>query len=107
MSHDDDLRTALWVGYRLTAQDQTDAEGQDRVNCFRKDPRISFDSAATPADYREPRFDQGHMTNHADLKDELLDQINTYVLSNMSPQECKFNRGIWLSLESLIQALLC
>lgn len=28
-------------------------------------------------------------------------QINTYVMSNMSPQYCRFNRGIWLSLEHL------
>lgn len=101
MNHDDDLRTSTWVGYRLTAEDQENAEGQDRVNCFRRDPRIPSKSAANPADYKEPRFDQGHLTNDADLKDDLTDQINTYVMSNMSPQECRFNRGIWLSLESL------
>lgn len=101
MNHDDDLRTATWVGYRLTAQDQENAEGQDRVNCFRRDPRIVAGAAAFPADYVEPRYDQGHLANDADLKDDLVDQINTYVMSNMSPQECRFNRGIWLSLESL------
>jgi DNA/RNA endonuclease G (NUC1) len=101
MNHDNDLRTALWVGYRLTADDQTNAQGQQRVNCFRRDPRIGARSAAFPADYDEPRYDQGHLANDADLKDELIDQLNSYVMSNMSPQECRFNRGIWLSLESL------
>lgn len=100
-NHDDDLRTALWVGYRLTAEDQRNADGEDRVNCFRRDPRIPSKSAANPADYSEPRYDQGHLANDADLKDDLVDQINSYVMSNMSPQECRFNRGIWLSLESL------
>lgn len=101
MNHDDDLRTSLWVGYRLTAQDQANAKGKKRVNCFREDPRIPERFAAFPADYDEPRYDQGHLANDADLKDELIDQINSYVMSNMSPQECRFNRGIWLSLESL------
>lgn len=101
VDHDDDLRTTIWVGYRLTARDVIDGQGLDRVDCFRRDPRIPSAAAANPADYKEPRFDQGHMANDADMKDVLIDQINTYVMSNMSPQECKFNRGIWLSLESL------
>lgn len=104
MNHDDDLRMALWVTYRLTAKDQIDAEGKDRVNCFRRDPRLSAAAAALPSDYDEPRFDQGHMANDADLKDNLIEQINSYLMSNMSPQECRFNRGIWLSLEFLARA---
>ena len=31
LKHDDDLRTALWVEYRLTAQNMIDADGKDRV----------------------------------------------------------------------------
>jgi DNA/RNA endonuclease G (NUC1) len=59
---------------------------------------------ADPSDYNEMRYDQGHMANDADMKDDLMEQINTYVMSNMSPQECRFNRGIWLSLEHLTRA---
>jgi len=81
--------------------DDEEAEGQQRVKRFRRDPRIPSNGGADPADYEEPRFDQGHMANDADLKDQLIDQLNTYLMSNMSPQECRFNRGIWLSLESL------
>lgn len=104
MNHDSDLRTALWVSYRLTAKDMTDAKGKDRVNCFRRDPRLGAALTGIPSDYDEPRFDQGHMANDADMKDNLIEQLNTYVLSNMSPQECRFNRGIWLSLEELGRA---
>jgi endonuclease G len=101
MKHDDDLRTTLWVEYRLTAQNMIDAEGNERVNCFRTDPRIPLAKTGSPADYVEPRFDQGHMVNDADMKYDLIEQVNSYVMSNMSPQECRFNRGIWLSLERL------
>ena len=101
MSHDSDLRTTIWVSYRLTGNDIKNAKGKDRVNCFRRDPRFSSALAANPADYKEPIYDQGHMANDADMKDNLIEQINTYVMSNMSPQHCRFNRGIWLSLEHL------
>lgn len=101
LAHDPDLRTAVWVSYRLDGNDIEGASGQDRVNCFRTDPRLDSNERATPADYDEATFDQGHMTNDADLKDDVLEQVNTYVMSNMSPQHCRFNRGIWLSLEHL------
>ncbi len=101
LKHDKDLRTTLWVSYRLTADDIDGAVGKDRVNCFRRDPRMSSSETGVPADYDEPIFDQGHMANDADMKDEVTEQVNTYVMSNMSPQYCRFNRGIWLSLESL------
>lgn len=101
MAHDVDLMTSLWVSYQLTEQDTTNATGKDRVNCFRADPRLKRGKKASTTDYREPVFDQGHMANDADLKDNLVEQINSYVMSNMSPQYCRFNRGIWLSMESL------
>lgn len=104
MDHDSDLRTSLWVSYRLTAKNMIDAKGKQRVNCFRKDPRRGPANAAIISDYDEPRYDQGHMANDADLKYDLTEQLNSYILSNMSPQECRFNRGIWLSLEALTRA---
>ena len=51
--HDKDLRTALWVAYRLTSADLGGASGQDRVNCFRRDPRFSAAESGIPTDYRE------------------------------------------------------
>jgi len=103
MKHDLDLNTALWVGYRLTKEDILGAKGQSRVNCFRKDPRLE-NGGAVASDYREPIYDQGHLANDADLKDNKIEQINSYLYSNMSPQHCRFNRGIWLTLEHLTRS---
>jgi len=74
-NHDADLRTALWVSYRLTADDIENAEGRERVNCFRSDPRLKEDHAANEDDYKEKTYDQGHMTNDADLKDTFIEQL--------------------------------
>jgi DNA/RNA endonuclease G (NUC1) len=102
MDYDPDLRTSTWAGYHLTKTDRINTSGKDRVNCFREDPRIEV-GGPDLNDYKEPVFDQGHLTNDADLKDELIEQLNTYVMTNMSPQYCRFNRGIWLSAENLIR----
>jgi endonuclease G len=102
MLYDHDLRTSLWSAYHLTATDRAGASGKDRVNCFRSDPRIE-ENATRLSDYKEPIYDQGHLTPDASLKDEFLEQINSYVLSNMSPQQCALNRGVWLSLEGLMR----
>ncbi len=99
--HDKDLRTGLWVSYRLTDAEIAGASGQDRVNCFRTDPRLAPANTAIRSDYKEPIYDQGHLANDADMKDDLTEQVNTYLYSNMSPQHCRFNRGVWLSLEHL------
>ena len=99
--HDRDLRTGLWVSYKLTGDDVIAGEGKPRINCFRRDPRLARDHTAFLSDYDEPIYDQGHMANDADLKDDETEQVNSYMLSNMSPQHCRFNRGIWLSLEKL------
>ena len=106
LRHDKDLRTGLWVSYKLTDKDianayDADGKKKDRVNCFRQDPRMGESETAIKSNYDEPIFDRGHLANDADIKDDLTEQINTYVLSNMSPQYCRFNRGIWLSLEEL------
>lgn len=101
LQHDGDLRTTLWVSYELVGAEVSAGDGKDRINCFRQDPRLPSDQAANPSDYDEPIYDQGHMVNDRDLKDDAVEQINTYVMSNMSPQHCRFNRGIWLTLEHL------
>ena len=100
MLYDHDLRTALWTSYHLTQTDRSGAKGKIRVDCFRPDPRIEHDGPVL-SDYKEPIFDRGHLANDADLKDELREQLNSYVLTNMSPQHCRFNRGIWLTAENL------
>jgi len=101
MWHDGDLRTAVWTAHKLIGDEVTAGDGKDRINCFRTDPRLNADHAANKSDYDEPVFDQGHMTNDRDLRDDAVEQMNTYVLSNMSAQHCRLNRGIWLTLEYL------
>lgn len=99
--YDGDLRAPLWVSYALSREDVASAQGKSRIECFRTDPRLNDEHASFKSDYVEPVYDRGHMTSDADLKDDLLEQLNSYVMSNMVPQHCRFNRGVWLNLENL------
>ncbi len=109
--HDGDLRTALWTAHRLTGGDVRLGTCEIRVECFREDKRlVSEGHSAAKEDYDEPKyyggppFDTGHMVSDGDLRDDVTEQVNSYVMSNMSPQYEGFNRGVWLVLEKLGRA---
>jgi len=95
------LKVSIWASYKLTATDLSNAKGKARTTCFRIDPRLKKGEYSSTTDYREPLMDQGHITNDASLRDELFEQLNTYVMSNIAPQYCTFNRGIFLTTEHL------
>lgn len=99
--YDEELGTSLWAAYHLTKTDLVNARGKERVNCFRSDPRIA--GGPSPKDYQEPIYDQGHIINDASLKDELIEELNTYVMSNMSPMTCETNRGIFATAENQVR----
>jgi endonuclease G, mitochondrial len=99
--YDDDLLVPLWVGYKLTRANITRL--QDRVECFRPDPRLPAAVTALCTDYLEPTYDQGHLAPNADFKGTEAMMINTYLYSNMTPQHDTFNRHTWERLESLVR----
>jgi endonuclease G len=100
-AYDADLRVPIWSAERLKASRIGRVDG--RVNCFRKDPRLKAGEASRPTDYDEPIFDQGHMTPDADQDSSVRAVVNSYVMSNMVPQNCQFNRGIWQILEGIVR----
>lgn len=62
-NYDADLLTPTWTAYRLTAADLESTV--TRKDCFRSDPRLPGEQAATCEDYDEPIFDRGHMASGA------------------------------------------
>jgi DNA/RNA endonuclease G (NUC1) len=99
--YDDDLRVPLWVAYRLTRSHA--GAVRERLDCFRRDPRLSNDAAAECEDYFEPTFDQGHLAPNADFKATESMMLNTYVYSNITPQHKNFNEHTWERLETLVR----
>jgi endonuclease G, mitochondrial len=89
-----------WVAYELTRDEVYGIH--DRADNFRADPSINTDSASL-ADYRGSGYDRGHLIPAADLKWSLEAMSDSFYMSNMSPQEPDFNRGIWSKLEAVIR----
>jgi len=100
INYDADLRVPVWVAYRLDSERLGKSK---RIDCFRRDPRLTADAASTPADYSEPIFDQGHLANNADMTSSANSVINSFIMSNMTPQYCQFNEGVWEMLENIVR----
>lgn len=89
-----------WVAYELTREEVYGAE--DRADNFRADPSVKTGSA-TLEDYRGSGYDRGHLIPAADLKWSAEAMGDSFYLSNMSPQDPQFNRGIWGTLEGVVR----
>lgn len=100
LSYNEEYEVASWVAYELT-RDEVLGE-HDRDDDFKSDPAVRTGSA-TLADYRNSGYDRGHLAPAADFKWSEEAMSDTFYLSNMTPQEGGFNRGIWADLESVVR----
>jgi endonuclease G len=90
----------LWVAYELRADELT--KRAKRQNDFRVDPSIPTGSAS-PDDYRSSGYDRGHLAPAADMAFSSQAMSESFLMSNMSPQNPTFNRGIWNDLEQKVR----
>jgi endonuclease G len=79
-----------------------------RTNNFRADPEIPAEHRATPGDYSRAvcnggRCDRGHMTPDQDFSACAVCVSESFLMSNMVPQNFKNNEVIWKALESKIR----
>ena len=77
----------------------------DRADDFRPDYRIPPMFRADLVDYRGSGYDRGHLVSSANHRETLLQNSETFLLSNMSPQRPELNRRIWRELEDRLRDL--
>lgn len=77
----------------------------NRADNFRPDLRIPEMFRADLVDYVKSGYDRGHLVASANHKESELQNSETFLLSNMSPQKPQFNRGIWKDLEEAVRDL--
>ncbi|MFQ5676398.1 MAG: DNA/RNA non-specific endonuclease [bacterium] len=77
----------------------------ERIDSFRPDLRVPERFRAELDDYKGSGFDRGHLIASADRRAEEILNSETFLLTNMSPQKPKFNRGIWKQLEEAVRDL--
>ena len=95
------FRQAKWA---LELVDRSQ-EVVERTDTFRPDYRIPEQFRADLVDYEGSGYDRGHLVASANQQEVELQNSETFLLSNMTPQKPGFNRGIWKSLEEEIRRL--
>lgn len=91
---------AFWVYYVLTPKLLAGAQSRD--DNFREDKAVRTGSA-TLVDYSGSGYDRGHLCPAGDMVFNATAMSESFYLSNMSPQDPSFNRGIWKKLESQVR----
>ncbi|CDN33121.1 Endonuclease [Mucinivorans hirudinis] len=96
-------RSAMWVAYKLCAADLSGNAG--RSNSFTQDRELAARGYVTArnGDYLKSGYDKGHLLPSADRQKTKQENCSTFILSNVSPQKPKLNRGVWKKLEEHIR----
>ena len=94
------FRQAKWALEIINSEDVV-----ERSDNFRPDYRIPEMFRVDLQDYSGSGHDRGHLVASADKRSVELENSETFLLSNMSPQKPNFNRRIWKTLESAVRDL--
>lgn len=92
---------AEWVAYELTIS-QLNAPKFKRSGYFDVDPLVKSGSAEFK-DYKSSGYTKGHLIPSADRLFSTKANIETFYMSNMSPQKRAFNGGVWRELEENVR----
>jgi len=101
LSYSEDHEQAEWVYYMLTGE-MVRSGSVSRTDNFREDPSVTTRSASL-GDYKGSGYDRGHLCPAGDMQINNISMSESFYMSNMSPQEPSFNRGIWKKLESTVR----
>jgi len=105
ISEDTQKRVPQWVSYSLTAADIAERPaGVERKDNFKPDPELGANGSQLN-DYKGSGYDRGHQRPAADsVNQESMDE--SFLLSNMAPQEGPLNQRSWALLEQATNELV-
>ncbi|PZP49527.1 MAG: DNA/RNA endonuclease G [Pseudopedobacter saltans] len=98
------FRQAKWTIEIINRNDYLLKEAE-RMNNFRADIRIPRRFRAGLNAYIGSGYDRGHLVGSANNDILEIQNSETFLLSNMSPQHPKLNRGLWKKLEDAVRVL--
>ncbi len=100
LNYSEQHEQASWVAYKLKSSHTSGNVG--RTDDFREDYKVKTGSASL-SDYKGSGYDRGHLAPAADFKWSSTAMSESFYMSNMSPQQPSFNRGIWKKLEGSVR----
>lgn len=99
LSYNEEHEQADWVAYTLYPNNTDTAVV--RKNRFKPDPLVKTLSASLK-DYSGSGYDRGHLAPSKALSFSQEANDASFFMSNMSPQNKNFNRGIWKKIEAKV-----
>ncbi|WP_163324847.1 DNA/RNA non-specific endonuclease [Draconibacterium mangrovi] len=100
LSYNLEYKQANWVAYELTSSELV--RSFKRNNAFRPDDELAG-KVALNIDYKGSGWDRGHLAPAGDMCWSWNSMHESFLYSNISPQDPSFNRGIWVRLEDLVR----
>lgn len=97
VSYNKDTRCPNWVAWRLTADHTTGDVGR-MGNAFHEDMDVP-EPRAINTDFKESGFSRGHLCPAGDNKWDRDAMYETFLLSNVCPQNANLNSGVWNQIE--------
>ena len=97
VSYNKDRKIPNWVAWHLTAEHTSGNNYRDNME-FTEDMDVPF-PRATDDDYYNSRYDRGHMCPSGDNKWDRRAQMQSFLFSNVCPQNHGLNKGDWNDLE--------
>ncbi|MGA0560762.1 DNA/RNA non-specific endonuclease [Larkinella sp. VNQ87] len=98
----EEYEQADWVAYPLL-ENEIFGDAERKNEQFQPDPDVKTGSALA-SDYTRSGYDRGHLAPAGDFKFSQNMMRQTFYMSNISPQQPDFNRGIWRELEEQVRA---
>lgn len=104
------FRQAKWALELLDPEKKPESfeeemERVERADNFRPDYRVPPMFRADLANYKKSGYDRGHLIPSANKLEKDIQNSETFLLTNMSPQHKDLNRKIWRILEQEIRKL--
>ena len=100
LSYREEHEQAEWVAYELLEKHLT--KDQHKRPYFIEDREVKTKSADW-RNYKNSGYDRGHLCPAGDRKFTYDAYHETFLTSNISPQEHSFNSGLWNSLEQKVR----
>ena len=98
LSYNETCEQPNWVKYQITKEDLENPTAK-RKNNFKVDLSIVTGSADL-LDYKGSGYDRGHLAPAATFVGSQKEMDESFFMSNISPQNPSFNRGIWKRIEA-------
>ncbi len=97
VSYNADMKVPNWVAWHLTRA-RVQGQGKRMNRAFHEDNEVPA-PRATLADYRSSGYDRGHMCPAGDNKWSRDAMYETFLMTNICPQNKRLNSGDWNEIE--------